>query len=395
MDDHGRSLSRHRVLVAAALMLAVAPAALAAQLTLSPATDSLGGFSSITGVHELPDGRVIVADARDLTLQRIDFRNGSSQQVGHRGSGPGEFQSISALLPGRDGSALVIDFNGRRILRISASGALMGTRTLDVAMPESLATTGPSQVILVGPPRHIDEDENLYFGPGVMERQALAPAQTSAIVRLDARSGAWRRVATIRAWYPGVNTNGNAPFLSRDAWAIAPDGRVARVVAEDYHVEWLRDGVAIARGTPVSYQRVPVTKADRDAWVAERAARRPGRARTGDAAEPSGEGGRSALRVQIPGMTDSDYPGTKPPFDVGVQGAAIPARVTPDGELWVTRSVPAGQAVIIDAFGADGMRRRSITAPPGSVVVGFGRGAVYLAHADSDGLLTLARYRRP
>jgi hypothetical protein len=48
-------------------------------------------FTQINGVRELKDGRVIVSDVREKTVQLVDLKAGSAQKIGREGSGPGEY----------------------------------------------------------------------------------------------------------------------------------------------------------------------------------------------------------------------------------------------------------------------------------------------------------------
>src|SRR4051812_31345219 len=53
-------------------------------------------FSQPAGLRELKDGRVIVSDSRDKTIQLIDFK-GDAKKIGREGSGPGEYGLPSAV----------------------------------------------------------------------------------------------------------------------------------------------------------------------------------------------------------------------------------------------------------------------------------------------------------
>ena len=48
-------------------------------------------FSCISGLRELSDGRIVVADQREKLLQIINLRTGSVTKVGREGQGPGEW----------------------------------------------------------------------------------------------------------------------------------------------------------------------------------------------------------------------------------------------------------------------------------------------------------------
>ena len=48
-------------------------------------------FSSITGLRELSDGRVVIADRLEVAVAIIDFDSGDLISVGRQGQGPGEY----------------------------------------------------------------------------------------------------------------------------------------------------------------------------------------------------------------------------------------------------------------------------------------------------------------
>src|SRR5437868_2058556 len=102
--------------IAAALM----PAFLAGQkpLTLAKPEAEYGEpFTQISGVRELKDGRVLVADARDKTLQLVDLK-GKATKVGREGSGPGEFGLPMRLLPLPADTSAVFDPINQRYLTV-------------------------------------------------------------------------------------------------------------------------------------------------------------------------------------------------------------------------------------------------------------------------------------
>ena len=70
-------------------------------------------------------------------------------------------------------------------------------------------------------------------------------------------------------------------------------------------------------------------------------------------------------------------------------------RVAPDGNLWVSRYVPAGDRPLIDVFDAEGHPIAIVELPEEREIVGFGDGSVYLARGDDLGFMWLERYRRP
>ena len=107
-----------RVLVVTALLI---PAASSEQrpatIRLQPPDARLEtGFTAITSIRELSDGRIIVTDPRDQGLVVADFRTGDVQPISRRGGGPGEYGLAAPVHPIAGDSSLLSDFMQRRIL---------------------------------------------------------------------------------------------------------------------------------------------------------------------------------------------------------------------------------------------------------------------------------------
>ncbi len=90
------------------------------------------------------------------------------------------------------------------------------------------------------------------------------------------------------------------------------------------------------------------------------------------------------------GPPRTDWPAVMPPFATNRFG---PARVAPNGELWVPRSRVATDASTYDVFDAGGRRVSRVVMPKGTRVIGFGVGTVYAFRMDEDDLVYLQRYR--
>jgi hypothetical protein len=351
-------------------------------------------FSAVTSVRELRDGRLLVADARDKILHLVDLKTGRASKVGREGAGPGEYgipQSLVALAA--DTTLLYDPINGRMLLVLP-----------DGTVGPVLRVEEPNPAIS-GPPRSADLRGRFYYElsrppePG----GPYAPSK-AAILRFDrARS----RVDTLASLQlpeklfsgaralPGgmLQRFTNKPLASQDVAAYASDGRVAIVRARDYHVEWLGPDGKNATGPATPYDRVPITAAEREAFLKSQT--RPGniivRGPSGGGSAPGGGAPRAA---PIPRGSDPfndqpvEWPEYKPPF---LAGAAV---VAPDGRLWVLKTRPHDDPVpVYDIFDGAGRLAERIALPTGTRVAGFGRGVVYLARTDADDLLWLARYR--
>src|SRR5688572_22514070 len=68
------------------------------RLPARPAAFAEEPFSELRSVRELSDGRVIVLDMRDQTIQVIDFTSGDAAAIGRRGQGPGEYARAVSLM---------------------------------------------------------------------------------------------------------------------------------------------------------------------------------------------------------------------------------------------------------------------------------------------------------
>ena len=350
-------------------------------------------FSNIVSVQELPDGRVVVTDARERALSIVDFARGDTRQLGRNGSGPNEYTSAQHLFRGRGDTLLLFDFPARRMLRVAPNGTLAGVRTIDMTVADTLPGEKPMLDRLALGARASDSAGGLYYEVGWMEiGKGMRPDRL--IARWDPATRTSKRVAAVRAWYPERSSRWNAPFMYQDLWVVAPDGRVARVVPVDYHVEWYRDGALVSRGATVAFPPVRVTKADRDAWYRAHASQSQGSSQIVGPPPPPGANNKQPVRIpRPPGTTDADFPDVKPPFVEDYVGRS--AMISGEGELWVTRAGAYGATTsTIDVFDAAGALVRHVSIPATHRVGGFGKGVVYLVRTDDDGLQWLERYER-
>jgi hypothetical protein len=171
------------------------------------------------------------------------------------------------------------------------------------------------------------------------------------------------------------------PFTARDAWGVAPDGRVAVARSTPYRVDQVSAAGQRRTGAPVGVAPLQVTSRDKQDYLkAQRAAPRMTRTIGGSNAPPP--------PPAEPREDEYEWPATKPFFD------AASVRVSPVGELWSLRSRPAGDEIpVYDVFGTDGRLVRRVSFPAKTRLVGFGEGTIYVARTDEDDLQYLERYR--
>ena len=401
--------SHHQRVIAA---LAVAAIAVGAAATVAAAQDpplrtisrldlEYGEpFSCISGLRELSNGRVIVADAREKTVQLIDLRSGAVTKIGREGQGPSEWAAPSGLFAGAGDTTLLWDQGNRRFLVIHPDGTPGRTFT-------TYAPSGGG-VALITPPRGVDRLGRIYMaGPDFAPGAGGAPtaADSAPILRFDPRSGKTDTLGYIRNPRPDIQTQSAGgrslvmimapnPMLPQTTWTVAPDGRVAIVRPEPYQVDWLGVERTKSTGPAIRYQRLPVTQADKEAvppvnnCLTTISIGGPARGGGGGAVPSTGRG--MERRVAPP---RDDWPEYKPPFLAS--GRGVGSVVTaPNGDVWVLRSRPAGDEVpTYDIFDAKGQVTGRVALPKKTTFVGFGNGTIYLSRMDDDDLLHLQRYR--
>jgi hypothetical protein len=393
----------HRTLpfiTAAALLGALPVAAQAPLKTLTkPDVEYDEPFTQINGIRELRDGRVIVSDVREKTVQLVDLKAGSTRKIGREGSGPGEYAMPMRLLALPGDTSAVYDPLNRRFLVIGPDGKAGPFVSYE---PEE---AGGRIRIGLGA-RYTDARGRLYMAGrnfSIGPNGEPTTSDTAPILRLDRVSGktdtlAWvsTPATTIRSSQGGSNiqvqAGGGNPFTAADDWAVTPDGRLAIVRVKNYHVDWYAPNGQKTSGPAIAYDKVKVTEDDKKAFRERRAA---GGGATMIVSEQRGPGGttRSAgvgapTSINIPEPTD--WPDVKPPFTGGAAFAA------PNGDVWVLRTRPAKDKIpTFDVFDATGKVVSRVALPADTRLLGFGNGTVYLARSDEDDLQYLQRYKLP
>ncbi len=362
------------------------------EITLSrPSATFAEPFSFIAGLRELPGGVILVSDGLENVLLRVDLTRGTADTVGRSGRGPGEYMSPDGIFPYTGGGTLLMDLGNGRLSHYAADGSYRESW--------SIARGEPGRGMTMVVPQGTDRAGRIYFesrGGGV---PGTAPPDSGKVLRWDPARDIIDTVATVKLPETKVSTSGSAnnrsvsmrqtPLSGRDAWAVAPDGRIALVSVKDYHVEWHDAGGRRVVGKPVPFRPVPVRQADKEEYQAEVASsglsmsvevnngQRSTSFRRGG--QRGGPGGGAA-------QPEPEWPTVKPPFNpTGV-------RVSPEGDLWVERYVPAGAPRQYDVFGSDANLKFRVTLPAGRRLVALGQGVVYTRHLDDDDLQYLERY---
>lgn len=367
-------------------------------------------YTSIRGVRELSDGRLIVTDPRDKVVHLVDMKANRVTPLAREGSGPNEYQLPSSVFALPGDSSLIADALNSRFLLLGPGGTPAGTwKPADEApTPPPAASSGGGRMMMMGGSsglmavlntRGTDAAGRLYqegsavvMGPGGGQGADSVP-----VVRLDRQRGnsdtlAWLR----RPTKPEVKSSGGnfsvrigaTPFPVQDGWTVMPDGRVAVVRASDYHVDvYPASGRgAVVRGAPLRVPTIRVTEAEKQAWRDERASS-PGIAIAMTRTSGGGATSQSVAPVNTAQDEPSEWPTVMPAFQSG-QVYALP-----NGDIWVGRYRAARDTnPRYDVFDATGKHTGQVVFPPRTSIVGFGKGVVYAVRRDADDLQYLQRY---
>lgn len=376
-----------------ALSLVLVPVSVLAQTVQTvkiprPTAEFAEPFSEIRSLRELSDGRIIVVDGKDFTVQLVNLGARTASVIGRTGSGPGEYRWPGNLYPLPGDSTLLHDVAGGRLLIIRPDG-----KPGDIYDPNRNYVDDErgraTRFIL----RAIDAAGRLYAEAQPIRVGAdgkLELADSSAVVRLDRATGKRDTVAMIpqrhdanaRLMGGSVITQPRMyAFPAWDHWVVAPDGRVAMITFEPYRVSYATPDRRRVEGPPIPYTRVPVDNALKEQHLAERSAPRP-------AMRSDGKGGSSMVMMRPPGRDPTEWPDHLPPY----LGSAV---VASDGAVWIPRAVAAGKPPLYDIIDGNGRLVERVELPPRHKLVGFGNGTMYLVRLDDDDLQYLQRYPLP
>lgn len=344
-------------------------------------------FTQLSSVRELGDGRVVVADSRDKTVQLVAF-GGAAKKIGREGSGPNEYAMPQRLYAAGGDTTYLWDPLNSRFLLIKPDGAPGGTFSLG-----NVEAGAATRMILT--PQAIDSRGRFYYrGPGITQSpEGPVVSDSLPILRFDRATKKTDTLAymvnTAKVSSSGGQGNRrvaftiqNKPFGDEDQWAVTPDGRVAIVRAADYHVDWF--GASKAKGPAIQFEKLKVTEDDKKAW-------REARSRVQGLAMTTQVGRAGGSQTQTQAIRPSDLPEPEWPE---YKGAFTSVTSAPDGKLWIQRTSPASQkGTTYDVLDANGRLVSKVMIPERTRLIGFGKGTIYLVRFDEDDLQYLQRYR--
>ena len=335
-----------------------------------------GEFTQVISVREFADGSVLVVDEHDETVAILRAGAAAPEFVVPRGSGPGEAWEMSRVWPLAADTSIMKDHSMRKLL------LFVGARVAaTVGAFDSLGRLAARER-LVG----VDLQGGLYYSAFRRDGSGRADIYDSTLVlRVDRARLTIDTVASLnsgftRAAPPRVEAAGGPRGTARysmvmevpDQVAVFSDGTIAIARTNPYRVDWCFPKGPCRIGSPIAANATDYSVADKKALLE-----------------------LSAAQAIWPPTTNVDetvnWPVVRPPFRVWARdfGAVLAA---PTGELLVLRTptatAPGMSYDVIDrTHGLIG----TITIPSDERIIAFGRGAVYIATIDPDGIQRIVR----
>lgn len=353
-----------------------------------PKAQSAEPFSNIAGLRQLSDGTLWVSDALEGRLLSVSLDLSSSRPIGREGAGPREYRTPDALFAMAADTTLMMDLGNGRLAVLAPDGSIV--RTIPMASGD-----GPQMRMMI--PGAVDARGRVYFRGMSMGRGGIP--DSAGVKMFDPETDAVSDLVQVKLPQMNQESAGGAgnqrtmirpvPLSREDAWTASPGGDllVARSNEGAYWLERL-DENGMTRGPEISYRPIDIRRADKDEWVASQSNGLSigidvdnGRRRT-----TFSRGGGQGAETD---PNDLEWPETKPAFP------AESLQVAPDGNVWLRRYAPAGQAPLYDVLDSSGNRLGSVRLPAGRNLEGFGDADVYLSRTDDLDFVWLERYAMP
>jgi hypothetical protein len=232
-------------------------------------------FLDLTSLAMGPDGRLYVADARWSEVRAFDPDGGYAFTVDPRGTGPRVFDEPRGIFFDDEGRLWVESRHSRDVLTLDGSRTLDRQRFHrfdmgdDAPWPVAIAArpAGDRALVRAGYPRAPGGATPTLHLLSVSRSGEVDPLHPlPALPRLAQET----MVATNPTRNPGARWELPHPLSGTYLWATGPDGEVAGANTNRYEI--LRvgaDGSRLPTLEGPAIDRVPVTQADRETWLAQ------------------------------------------------------------------------------------------------------------------------------
>lgn len=331
-------------------------------------------FERVTSMRELADGSILVADRAGRRILHIRWDGSEPRTVGRLGDGPGEYRQIGWLYAlGGDSTLFTEEFSGRWLIlrhnRIVSTMAQGGT--LNQLLGGELSSGHHTRVLGLADASRRARADSLS-----LVRADLVSRRADTLARVRAR-GSRIRLTMLPPTASGlpVILTGNPLDTEEQALWFADDW-IAIARLDPYRVDWRSPDGRWSFGSPLPYRGEPVDREER-CWAIQRMTRNTA---------------PCAVEERV-----ADWPEAMPPFlPRGPTRALLPLLASPDGRLVIARSPSRGAPESrYDFIDRRGDRTGSLVLPPNEVLLGFGRASLYVLSGDADGVATVRRHPWP
>jgi hypothetical protein len=377
---------RRVLFVAALLVPALSAAQKPATVALPPADAKLEtGFTAITSIRELSDGRILVTDPRDLGLVIADFKTGDVKPVSRRGQGPGEYGMAAPVYAIAGDSSLMPDLMSRRVLLFDADKAV-GTVAADHAIIK--ATQGFI--------RYADRLGNVFsLKSADLPSGATTTTEkdSSAVIRVNRTTGRVDTIARVRdrPTFRTIVRNEKGEVTQStsrairltvgEPWIVHPDGFLTVVRTNPFRVDSRSPDGRWTRGAALPIPVIRMSEREKQASLARTAASQRG----------SGPAPQLPKDLQKALQTpDDEWPDVMPPYIDG------PLFLSPTGDVLIRRQPSADHpGIAFYAVDRAGKLLGILELKANETIGGFGAKSIYIVESDADDLKFIRRHPWP
>jgi hypothetical protein len=379
-------------------------------LTVAAATDS-GVLFTVSGIRSLPGGRVLVGDdsrrrmlSFDSTLTKfsivLDTAGGGPNKYGAGPAALIRYLGDSSLFADRGSQAFVVIDGTGNVARVMAPPRPSDMRFI-ASTNNGLPGVDPKGRLIYRTQRLPSTATRVVPEDGANKMTTSMWPDSAPILRADFDTRGVDTIAMIRiptqrtvtvSPQPGMTVDRYAynPLPSTDEWVLLPDGTIAILRVQDYHIDWMTMDGTMTSSPKMPFDWKPLTAEAKQQLIdsakkvdADRRAKNP------PPKLSSRDGTPSPSPMPFIIVEPSDLPDFYPPVRQGQVKADL------DGNVWILPSTSklALAGLVFDVVNRKGEIFERVQLPVGRNLVGFGPGgAIYLSYA-ATGRVLLERAR--
>lgn len=235
-------------------------------------------FTSVVGVRELRDGRVIVLDGGDGVVMLLDPRLSAATQIGRNGNGPGEYAAPQWLFALTGDSSGIRDWSNSRFLVITPDGKPGGyiddhagrdcATPLMRPVPAFLAADGRGMFYSQAEPITVAANGTRRPSDSAAVQRWRSPCAADTVAYVPNPYGLGSQLMGSGIVTPGPGYV-RSPFPAETRWAVSRDGRVAIIRPDAYRVDFVDANGRRRDGASIPYTRVSVSNEVKQQWREE------------------------------------------------------------------------------------------------------------------------------